>query len=652
MSVVYDVETYINCFLLSAKSRGKSNMYTWEISERRNDIRSLLGWFEALGNEQIPMIGFNNIAFDYPICHFIIQHGATVTARDIYEKAQSIIANQNDRFANIIWERDRFVPQGDLLLIHHFDNIAKKTSLKKLQFNMKAESVEDLPFSPHTALTPDQIPKVIGYNRHDVDETDRFAEFSKDQLDFREELKSQLNGDVMNFNDTKIGKQYFIQELGEGLCYFKDGSNKGRKTPRQTFRENINLGEIIFPYIHYHTKPFQDQLAFFKQQVITDTRGVFNNVFVELNGFRFDFGTGGIHGSVDRRKVVADADFEIVDIDVTSLYPSIAIVNKVFPAHLGEIFVVKYEELKRRRLQYLKGSTINGTLKLALNGVYGDSNNVYSPFYDPQYTMTITINGQLLLCMLAEWLILGVPGIELIQINTDGITARVPRDSRKIFDFICKDWERFTCLDLEYATYSRMFVRDVNNYLAEKKPGSTKVKGAYFYPRSWKDYTGEWDMDFSEMVVPRAAEAAMLFGVDPADFIRVHPDKFDFMLCAKVDRKSKLFIGDKEVQRTTRYFVSQDGAPMVKVSPPTGEAGTYCRKSGISELQWITGLRATPPGEWNPEIHTKNKSRYGERRIGIAVDYLTTECNHVASFDWRRVDFNYYVEQTKKLIIT
>ena len=39
--------------------------------------------------------------------------------------------------------------------------------------------------------------------------------------------------------------------------------------------------------------------------------------------------------------------------------------------------------------------------------------------------MTITLNGQLLLCMLAEQM-MKVPGLEMIQINTDGMTYRVP----------------------------------------------------------------------------------------------------------------------------------------------------------------------------------------------------------------------------------
>ena len=63
-----------------------------------------------------------------------------------------------------------------------------------------------------------------------------------------------------------------------------------------------------------------------------------------------------------------------------------------------------------------KGSDVNAMLKLALNGVYGDTNNIHSPFYDPLYTMRVTINGQLLLCLLAEWL-MKIPNLQIIQIK-------------------------------------------------------------------------------------------------------------------------------------------------------------------------------------------------------------------------------------------
>ncbi len=105
-------------------------------------------------------------------------------------------------------------------------------------------------------------------------------------------------------------------------------------------------------------------------------------------------------------------------------------------------------------------------LKLALNGVYGDSNNQFSVFYDPLFTMSITLNGQLLLCLLAEGL-MKIPGLRLIQVNTDGLTVRVPRSHKMLVDLARAAWQDRTGLNLEEAVYKRMFIRDCNNYIAE-----------------------------------------------------------------------------------------------------------------------------------------------------------------------------------------
>jgi DNA polymerase elongation subunit (family B) len=97
--------------------------------------------------------------------------------------------------------------------------------------------------------------------------------------------------------------------------------------------------------------------------------------------------------------------------------------------------------------------------------VYGDSNNKYSPFYDPQYTMTITINGQLTLCLLAEKL-MEIEGLQVLQVNTDGITVKMPRNKHDEYINVCDAWQRQVGLQLEFATYTKMCIKDCNNYIA------------------------------------------------------------------------------------------------------------------------------------------------------------------------------------------
>lgn len=646
MPVVYDLETFPNCFTLSALGCDTDAAACWEISERRDDRAPLLTWLHHLARERIEMVGFNNIGFDYPVIHLLLTN-PNASYADLYQKAMAIIRG-GDRWAHVIWPSDRWIPQIDLFLIHHFDNVARATSLKALQFNMRSPSVEDLPFAPGTVLTPDQIDTLRDYNMHDVTETRAFYRHSLEQIEFRRVLTDRYGRDFMNHNDTKIGKDYFIMRLEEvapGSCY----EGKPRQ-PRQTYRDEIRLRDVILPTIRFAHPELQRVHTWLSQQVV-DNPGMslkVGDVSAEIDGFEFVFGSGGIHGSVARQHVRADDDHALIDLDVTSYYPSLAIVNRFHPAHLGELFCDIYAEIKAERGQHARGTPENGILKFALNGVFGDSNNPYSPFLDPQYTMAITVNGQLLLCMLAERLMLGVPDLQMVQINTDGLTVRVPRRLQWLLQDVCDTWQRETRLTLERADYAHMYIRDVNNYLAVGTDGKVKRKGAYETALPGDRNPLGWHQDTSALVVSKAAEAALVHGHDPATWIVNHNDPFDFMLRAKAPRGSRLMHGETEVQATTRYYVSKDGAPLVKVSPPPVGCvvGHYKKGQQASDAEY----RACDNTVWNPAIHTKNQSRHAERRMQICAGWTVTVCNRAEDFDWRTIDYAWYIGEAKKLL--
>jgi hypothetical protein len=200
-------------------------------------------------------------------------------------------------------------------------------------------------------------------------------------------------------------------------------------------------------------------------------------------------------------------------------------------------------------------------LKLALNGVYGKSNDVFSIFYDPKFTMTITLHGQMLISKLVEML-LTVDGVQIIQTNTDGVTVYMPRSVKQQVDQVCAEWQQLTKLTLEYVEYSKMVIRDVNSYIALKTNGDVKRKGAY----EWKVL---WHQDASALVVPKVAEQVLIYDKPLSQTIMAWPDKMDFMLRIKVPRSGYLRWGDDTVQNTSRYYVSLGGKPLVKWLPPT-----------------------------------------------------------------------------------
>jgi len=670
-AVVYDIETFPNVFTLHAEMLNSDTSQTWEISHRRDDRLQLFAWFTQLQQAQTPMIGFKSEHFDYPVIHWSFKN-PNATVEQIYEFAMRIIKSF-DRFEFAVWQNERFAPQIDLFKIHHFDNRAKTTSLKALQINMRSKSIVDVigtEIELGSNLTDDQIDRVlVPYNIHDVKETKKFAWFSMPAIEFRIGLLSSLPGDVLNFNDTKIGAKLLENRLGDDVCYDRDQNE--RKIKRQSFRSEIVLSDIIFPYIKFKNPEFNRVLTWMKTQKLTSadiddpeadlaTKGVFKGVSANVGGMDFHFGTGGIHGSISKQLVRSTNQLQIRDIDVASLYPSIAVVNNLTPAHLGEHFAREFNQLLIDRRTHKKGTVENASLKLAANGTYGNSNSKFSVFYDPKFTMSITINGQLLLCMLAEWLV-DIPTFQFVQINTDGITYRIDRDYEPEAARICKMWEEYTHLVLEGADYSRMWIRDVNNYVAETPDGKLKQKGAYWHPDPLNFAESistagppAWHKDFNPTVVTRAAVAAMTQGIEPEAFMRAQHDPFEFVCRVKVDRASKLIWGGKQVQSTSRYFVARNGHTMKKISPPKDPAtlGHFKRANKLTDAYFNSVIAEIGLDVWDERIHTKNKSRVTIRETAIQAGQQLVVCNDIDDFDFTNLNLDWYVNEAKKLIIT
>ena len=609
---VYDVETYPNVFTLAVEHAEAPFQWSFEISDRRNDSKEIIAFLQWLKDTNARLVGFNVLGFDYPVIHTLIRMGHS-DANTLYQKAMAIINSQDDegRWMHNVNPSDRFVEQIDLFKIHHFDNRARSTSLKVLEFNMRSDNIEDLPFPVGTTLNAGQIEVLKTYNAHDVSQTKKFMGYTADMIAFREKMCALYPGkDWINYNDTKIGKEFFTMKLEQSgvACY--DYGSKGR-TPRQTKRPVIHLKDAILPWVTFEHPEFNRVLNWLKEQSITETKGVFNDLTAVVNGFCFVFGLGGIHGSLESKVVESDADHVIVDLDVASYYPNLAISNGFFPQHLGKEFCVIYKNLYEQRKTYPKKSAESAMLKLALNGVYGDSNNQFSVFYDPLFTMSITLNGQLLLCWLAEE-IMKWTDAELIQVNTDGLTIRIPRSQLYDLQKTRTHWETATGLQLEEAIYKSMMIRDVNNYIAQYENGSVKRKGAY-------EYDMEWHQNHGALVVAKVAEKVLLENAPIRQTLEQWPDIMDFMLRAKVPRSSYLAIErdgvTSQLQNTTRYYVAEGGGRLFKWMPPL----------------------AKNPGVW--------------RKIGVESGWGVQPCNDIKDAGKLPVDFDYYVREVEKLCL-
>src|SRR5512139_1673032 len=277
---IYDLEIYPNIFTFTICNSDGSKMKTFEVSDRKNETEGVLSCLRWLIDKKARMVGFNNLGFDYPILHNIMQEAISakrkgeqyvIDAGHVYELAQEQIKSYNgEGFPNTIPDKEVMIKQVDLYKIHHFDNKARSTSLKMLEFNMRSENIEDLPYPVGTVLTHSQMDKLIQYNQHDVKETLKFYHHSLEAIKFREELTKSMGIDVTNANDTKVGKDYFISKLEKaipGSCYKR--TNYGRKL-NQSKREHINIGDCLFDYYDFKRPEFQAVVEWFSKQQINE----------------------------------------------------------------------------------------------------------------------------------------------------------------------------------------------------------------------------------------------------------------------------------------------------------------------------------------------------------------------------------------------
>jgi len=602
----------------------------FEISDRRRDNYAL--WHYVA--QRKCMIGFNNLNFDWPMLQYFMEH-PEADALEMYNHCQRIILG--DRDAYTIW--NPIIPQIDLYRIHHFNNKAKATSLKKLQFNMRSQRVQDLPYPVGTHLSYAEIGVLLEYNGHDVGETKKFYHLSLDKIALREAIEPKW----MNQSDTGLGRKFFERELEATgvVCFSKD--ENGRRQPNITWRpDGVRLSDVIFPYIRFHTPVLQEALELFRNVTVQDApneEGVLKRVcsldshVFELGGLQVTMGLGGIHASLER---VYLHDCDILDLDVTSFYPSIAIKNNIYPEHLGPAFCHVYDALLTRRLQSPKGSPDNQAIKLALNSVFGSSGSHYTCFYDLAYMLATTINGQFLILSLAE-LLLTVDGVKIVQINTDGLTIIVPPGARPRVEELSAAWSAATQLQLEANTYSKLWMRDVNNYIAEYPNGKRKRKGAYEPSR-------QYHQNHSMPIIRMAAEAAMCDGRDVCEFIRENSaNGWDFMLRLDLSKQSHLLLDDgTKLSGIVRYYVSENGHTATKVmanSHARVHAGGYAERIGKRGEWTCTACNEVfkTVKDWEKHATAAHTSR-----LTIAQEYNGEPIDY---------DMRFYANEAEKLVI-
>jgi hypothetical protein len=597
--LVYDIETLVEMFFIYVFVPDIDAHYEFEVSASKNELDAFIKFSEEHAEHY--WTGYNNLRFDSQVVEWILRNYENWHEKSsleicalIAQKAADVIHDANFDVFPEYRESDLSFKQIDLFKINHFDNKNRMVSLKRLQFEMDYENIEEMPVH-HTKvnMTPTDRFVTRTYCKNDVMATYEFYKITigntehplykgNNQIELRQDIEQEFNIPCLNYSDSKIGdemiKKYYCQE--KNISY-KELPKKG------FFRKDVVVNKCIAQYVTFQTNELKTFLSRIKKLKL----GMQDDFKEEIHfyGNVYSFMKGGIHTENKPEIFEANDEYEIIDWDVSSYYPAIIINNGKYPQHLGKEFLRGYKQMFDKRLELkplakkdkrIKG--IVGALKLAVNSVYGKSSDMQSWIYDRQLTMFTTITGELSLMMLIE--AYELKGIHVISANTDGVTIMIKKCDIELMKSINEWWMNLTSYELERTDYQKIIFSTVNDYLAIKTDGEIKKKGDFL-----TDF--ELHKNKSARIVPLALEQYFVNNIPIDDTICSHNNIYDFCLRQKASKDFHYeglnrARGEKTIyDKLIRYYVSNTGEKLLKVK----NASCDTNAAAISQVE---------AGEW------------------------------------------------------
>lgn len=614
---VYDIEVFQNIFHCSVKNTETGEIYKFEISERKNQLRELVKFFKQVDSyikwgdfyttdleikSEVIFCGYNNLHYDNPIVNYIIEYedklmsyNVATICSSIFNLSRTITTSTEDNIeAWKHWKYQIWFDTFDILTMLYSNKL--RVGLKEIQVTMQYPNVQEFVCDWSKPLPLEDFDEMIDYNINDIESTTELLNRCKESINLRIAIEDEYGVRVLSKDGVNIGMKILTQKYLEktGLTWW---DIEGLRSPM----DYIPLKDVILPFIRYDSPILQRVLNDMKSQIVSPGRKGYENNFI-FDGLRYTVGVGGIHSKNDPEIIIPKEDEMLIDIDVASLYPSMLIEYGFYPKHLGPEFLEVYSKIKDERIEAKhNGDKVkNETLKLALNGLSGNLQNEHNFCYSPFAVMQIRINGQLLLLMLAEKLT--QVGCRIIQANTDGLFVLLKKEIYSKANNICREWEQLTRLTLEEDRFEAMYQYAINDYIAVKEgysktknPNLIKTKGMFIT----EVLLGK---GLSAKIIPEAIIRYFVDKVPVEDTIRGCKDIRKFLMSEKTGKQWHVEYMNKEQQRTNRFYASTNGGYLWKwkdTGHKEGEIITYTepyvgeRKYKASARQYQNMLTAS-----------------------------------------------------------
>ena len=529
--IVYDFEVFKEDWIFGYL---KNNKYS-SIVNNREELEHFYNH-----NKKATWIGYNSNHYDIYILKGILNNFNPFEISQYIVNSKDVPVYKKFNFIDNLNELKSYdcgVKNGGILV-----------GLKQLESNM-GDSIEEseVDFNIDRKLTDAEISDVIKYNKHDVEETWKVFQKTKDTYNANKSII-----DTFKLPQTDIKKTQ--AQLSAKVL------NCQQPYEERTDSENISILDTI------KIDKNKDVVKWYLDKKWTEKGAQLVKI---INNVPHTFGIGGLHGAIE---TTIHEKGNILHIDVNSYYPSLMIKYNLLTRNSKQPNIYKEIYEKRLELKRQGKKKEQAPYKIILNATYGITKDKFSDAYDPRQGNMICINGQLALLDLIEKL---ENKCELIQSNTDGLIVSY-KDNEEEIKSICKEWEDRLGITLGYDYIEEIWQKDANNYMIKYKNGEIECKGI--------DLADSTLQKNDAWIVKKAVREYLLNGTPVEETIgNVNNKLIDYQYTANFGKTyDACYYGDKKLNtKINRIFASSnDKDPTIyklKNSKKEKADLTYCK---------------------------------------------------------------------------
>lgn len=451
--IVYDLETYPNCFLAVFKCLNDDEYFVFEISDRKNQYNELVAFLTQQIESDDLLCGYNNHEFDAIVLYDVF-YSAEKDAASLYTIAKQRATQIIEEDIELIGLQNRRSETDCLNTWSQVDIIklyGGKGRLKQRAMELMNDQIIELPYDPANLLTDVEKDNLITYCKNDVKVADELLQLAveMDHFTIRDTLAQ-----IGILKPSRLRKAY--RSADASLCDI-------------IFRPPTQLTFNLNTLSTFRLCLDNNDLRDYVQRVArATTYEEFAAIRMTANfgkGVEVTLGEAGVHFSLDDFFKRKDDKTVIYDLDIKSQYPTTLTKYKL----LKQPTLSQYDDILQRRFLYKKQGqrVFEQSMKLLLNGFSGKLKDRRSNLQDLEARAKMIVITQISLLQLAVN-VNRIFSARIIAINTDGIVMTCDRSDVELLNRTIQHFENSWMYEVSVDEIDILYQANTNSYFKKK----------------------------------------------------------------------------------------------------------------------------------------------------------------------------------------